>query len=55
LRGYRIILYEIKAEPVYVTYMSVYPSLDPFEKYLGISVFFGLMICTATANTTVWE
>jgi hypothetical protein len=27
--------------------------LDAFQKYLGISVIFGLMICTATANTTV--
>jgi hypothetical protein len=26
--------------------------LDPFQKYLGISVVFGLMICTATANTS---
>jgi hypothetical protein len=46
-------LYEIKPEPVYVTHMSVCPLLDSFQKYLGISVLFGLMICTATANTTV--
>jgi hypothetical protein len=48
-------LYEIKAEPVYVTYMSVYPLLDSFEKYLGVSFVFGIKICTATANATVWE
>jgi hypothetical protein len=30
---------EIKPEPVYVTLMSAYPLLDPFQKYLEISVF----------------
>jgi hypothetical protein len=55
LRGYSIALYEIKAEPVYMTYMSVYPVLDSFKKYIGISVVFGIMICTAAANTTVRE
>ena len=53
MRGYIITLYEIKPEPAYVTYMSVYPFIHPFQKYLGISVVFGLMICTAPANTTV--
>jgi hypothetical protein len=55
LRGYSITLYEIKAEPDYVIYMFACPLLDPFEKYLGISIVFRLMICTATANTKVWE
>jgi hypothetical protein len=32
--------------------MSACPLLDPFQKYLEISVVFGLSICTATANTT---
>jgi len=53
LRGYSITLYEMKPEPVYVTYMSVYPLLDPFQKYLGISVVYGLMVYTTPANTTV--
>jgi hypothetical protein len=51
LIGYSITLYEIKDEPHYVIYMSACPLLDPFQKYLGISVVFGLSICTATANT----
>jgi hypothetical protein len=55
LRGYSITLYEIKAEPDYLIYMFACPLLDPFEKYLGISSVFCLMICAATANTTVWE
>ena len=42
MRGYSITLYEIKPEPVYVTYMSVYPLLDPFQKFVGISVVYGL-------------
>jgi hypothetical protein len=33
--------------------MSACPLLDTFQKYLEISVVFGLSKCTATANTTV--
>ena len=33
--------------------MSACPLLDPFQKYLEISVVFGLIIFTATANTSV--
>jgi hypothetical protein len=43
-------LYEIKADPSYVIYMSVCTLLAPFKKYLEISVVFGLSICTATTN-----
>jgi hypothetical protein len=46
-------LHEIKAEPHYVIYMSACPLLDPFQKYLEISVVFALSKCTATANSTV--
>jgi hypothetical protein len=45
-------LYEIKAEPDYVIYMSACPFVDPFQRYLEISVVCGLSICTATADTT---
>jgi hypothetical protein len=45
-------LYEIKAVPDYVIYMSACPLLDPFQKYLEISVVFGLSICTAKANNS---
>ena len=53
MRGYSITLYEIKAEPGYVIYMSTCLLLDPFQKYLGISVVFALVMFTATTNTTV--
>ena len=43
-------LYEIKADPCYVIYLSVCTLLAPFLKYLEISVVFGLSICTATTN-----
>jgi hypothetical protein len=33
--------------------MFACPLLDPFQKYLEISVVFGLIIFTATANTSV--
>jgi hypothetical protein len=52
LRGYIITLYEIKAEPDYVIYMYACPLLDPFHKYLEISVVFTFMMFTATTNTT---
>ena len=48
---YGIKLYEINAEPDYVIYMSACPLVDPFQKYLEMSVVFGLSICTATANS----
>ena len=53
LRGYSITLYAIKGEPDYVIYMSACTLVDPFQKYFEISVVFGLMICAATANTSV--
>ena len=34
--------------------MSACLLLDPFQRYLGMSVFFGLSICTATANTGIF-
>jgi hypothetical protein len=40
------------AEPNSVIYMSACLLLDPFQKYLEISVVFGLSICTATTNTS---
>ena len=52
MRIYSITLYEIKAEPCYVIYISVSTLLDPFQKYLEISVVFGLSICTVTTNTS---
>jgi len=48
-------LYAVKAEPNYVIYMSACTLVDPFQKYLEISTVFGLMICTAPANTTVGD
>jgi len=33
--------------------MSVCPLLDPFKKYLKMSIFIGLNMCTPTANTSV--
>ena len=53
LRGYSITLYAIKGEPDYVIYMSACTLVDPFQKYFKISVVFGVMICAATAYTTV--
>ena len=46
-------MYAVKAEPDYVIYISACTSVDPFRKYFKISVVFGLMICTASANITV--
>jgi len=46
------ITYEIMGEPDYEIYVSACPVLDPFQKYLEISVVFGLSICTATTNTS---
>ena len=43
---------EMKAELDYVIYMSVCTLLAPFQKYLVISVVFGLSICTATTDTS---
>ena len=48
-------LYAIKAEPHYVIYMSACMLLDPFQLYLEISVVYGLMIRTATANSSVGD
>jgi hypothetical protein len=52
LRGYIITLYEIRDEPDYVIYMYACPLLDSFQKYLAISIVFGLPMCMATANTS---
>jgi hypothetical protein len=46
-------LYAIKAEPDYVVCMFACTLVDPFQKYLEMSVVFGLMIYAVTANTTV--
>ena len=46
-------LYAIKAEPDYVVCMFACTLVDPFQKYLEMSVVFRLMICAATANTSV--
>jgi len=46
-------LYAVMAEPDYVIYMFACTLVDPFKKHFEISAVFGLMICMATANTTV--